>query len=155
MCGGGDDEFTSTAAKLIQPGENFDTTLNSTVASVGNYWFHLNVQFGSDSSQATQSFTATTDTGPVTPPSGGGGGGGGGGGNPVVPIQPVQNGACAVPPVGDFNKDCKVNSVDFSIMLAFWKTSPPFKNEAVDINRDGKINSIDFSILLSHWTKPE
>lgn len=29
LCGGGDDIFGSTAAKLIQPGENFDTVLNS------------------------------------------------------------------------------------------------------------------------------
>jgi hypothetical protein len=77
-CGGGNDVFSSTAAKLIAPGENFDTVLNSTVPTAGNYYFHINVQFGSDSSVAHQSFTATADA-PVTPPSGGGGGGGGGG----------------------------------------------------------------------------
>jgi hypothetical protein len=59
VCGGGDDIFNSTAAKLIQPGENFDTVLNSTIVTAGNYWFHLDVQFGSDSSQAMQSFIAT------------------------------------------------------------------------------------------------
>ncbi len=59
VCGGGNDIFNSTAAKLIQPGENFDTVLNSTIVTAGNYWFHLDVQFGSDSSQAIQSFTAT------------------------------------------------------------------------------------------------
>ncbi len=68
VCGGGNDIFNSTAAKLIQPGENFDTVLNSTIATAGNYWFHLDVQFGSDSSQAIQSFTATEGA-VVTPPS--------------------------------------------------------------------------------------
>ena len=77
VCGGGDDVFSASAAKLIQPLENFDTTLNSTVPLVGNYWFHLDVQFGSESSQSTQSFTAVADG---TPPSGGGGGGGSSGG---------------------------------------------------------------------------
>jgi hypothetical protein len=72
ICGGGDDIFNSTAAKLIQPGENFDTILNSTIVTSGNYWFHLDVRFGSDSSQATQSFTATTGSTVVTLPNTGG-----------------------------------------------------------------------------------
>ncbi len=71
LCGGGDDIFASTAAKLIQPGENFDTVLNSSGLNPGNYWFHLNVQFGSDSSQASQSFTVVAET--STNPGGGGG----------------------------------------------------------------------------------
>jgi hypothetical protein len=51
----------------------------------------------------------------------------------------------------DFNQDRIVNSVDFSIMLAFWKTLSPFTNPCVDINADSIVNSIDFSILLSQW----
>lgn len=145
LCGGGDDVFSSTAAKLIQSGENFDTTLNSTVGTVGNYYFHINVQFGSDSSEANQSFTS------VTAPSGGGGsssGGGGGGGN-IIPLATPSE-VC----VGaDFNHDWQVDSVDFSIMLAFWKTVWPFKNVCVDINNDKQVNSVDFSILLYQWGK--
>jgi hypothetical protein len=72
QCGGSGSIFSSTDEKLIQPGQNFDTVLNSTVPSAGNYWFHLAVQFGSSVSEADQSFTATA------PASGGGGGGGGG-----------------------------------------------------------------------------
>lgn len=70
-CGGGDDIFSSTAAKLIQPGENFDTTLNSTISGAGNYWFHVYVAFGSDFSEASQSFTATTESVIAAPPSAG------------------------------------------------------------------------------------
>ncbi len=150
LCGGGNDVFSSTAAKLIQPGANFDTTLNSTVSTAGNYYFHINVQFGSDSSEVNQSFTAVAETPPPPPSSGGGGGGGGGGGysNPLPPATPsgVSVGA-------DLSGDGKVNSVDFSIMLAFWKTSAPFKNPGVDINHDGQVNSVDFSILLYQWGK--
>jgi hypothetical protein len=147
LCGGGDDIFSSTAAKLIQPLENWDTTLNSTVSSAGSYFFHLNVTFGSDSSQALQSFTATSVS---NPPSSGGGGGGGGGFVPPAPIPEVSNSAC----IGaDLNHDGKVNSVDFSIMLSFWKTSSPFKNSCVDINLDKQVNSVDFSILLYQWGK--
>lgn len=51
----------------------------------------------------------------------------------------------------DFNHDGIVNSVDFSIMLFFWKIKPPFSNPYVDINKDEQVNSVDFSILLYQW----
>jgi hypothetical protein len=41
--------------------------------------------------------------------------------------------------------------VDFSIMLAYWKTSAPFTNPEVDLNNDGRVDAVDFSILLYHW----
>ena len=47
----------------------------------------------------------------------------------------------------DFNRDHVVDSIDFSILLYFWKKTPPFKNLYVDINKDAKVNPIDFSIL--------
>ncbi len=58
LCGGGNDIFSSTAAKLIAHGQNFDTTLSSTVLTPGTYWFHARVDYGSQSSEANQSFTA-------------------------------------------------------------------------------------------------
>ncbi len=58
LCGGGDDIFSSTAAKLLASHENWETTLNSTVLSPGNYYFHIKVFYGSSSSRADQSFTA-------------------------------------------------------------------------------------------------
>jgi hypothetical protein len=53
--------------------------------------------------------------------------------------------------VGDFNNDCRVNLVDYSI-LAFWykKDLPP---ASVDLNHDNTINIIDFSILAHYWTR--
>jgi hypothetical protein len=79
------------------------------------------------------------------------GGGGGGGGSTSATTVPVIKGIS----IGaDLNGDGIVNSVDFSIMLAFWKTKGPFKNAAVDMNHDGLVNSIDFSILLFQWGKP-
>jgi hypothetical protein len=75
----------------------------------------------------------------------GGGGGGGGGELPPAPIPE------AVYSSADFNSDGVVSSVDFSILLYFWKTQPPFRNPRVDINKDSQVNSIDFSILLYHW----
>ena len=77
-------------------------------------------------------------------------GGGGGGGGDNSPVLDVSNVSC----IGaDFNHDGKVNSIDFSIMLAFWKTSSPFKNSCADVNTDNQVNSIDFSILLYQWGK--
>ncbi|MBP6924234.1 MAG: fibronectin type III domain-containing protein [Candidatus Pacebacteria bacterium] len=140
LCGGGDDIFSASAAKLIQPSENWDTNLNTTVSSAGTYWFHVSVSFGSDTSYASQSFTAT-----VGSSSGGGGGGGGGGSRRSNRPQ-----AC----VGaDLNNDKKVSLVDFSILMVFFGKNPPFKNPCADINLDGKVNMVDFSILLNQWGK--
>lgn len=51
---------------------------------------------------------------------------------------------------GDFNNDCKVNLIDFSIMAYWYKKNnfPP----ATDLNKDGKISFVDFSILAYYWT---
>lgn len=51
---------------------------------------------------------------------------------------------------GDFNDDCRVSLVDFSIM-AYWykKTTFPVK---IDLNADKAITFVDFSILAYYWT---
>ena len=143
-CGGGDDTFHGVAAKFINPGEDFNTTLSATVTNSGNYFFKLIVYFGDDSSGASRSFTVTGGSGGNPSPGGGGGGGGGGGSSSSQTTTPSSSGA-------DLNGDNTVNSVDFSILLYFWKSSPPFSNPQVDMNKDGKIDSVDFSILLYRW----
>jgi hypothetical protein len=148
-CGSANDVFDATAAKYINAGQDFNTTLTATVPNPGNYYFKVIVYFGTESSGASRSFTAVTGTPvvpPVTSPSGGGGGGGGGG--PSTP--PVVPGNCRR---ADFNCDGKVNSIDFSILLYYWKSKPPFANPRVDINKDGKVDSVDFSIMLYEWDK--
>ncbi len=135
LCGGGDDVMSSTAAKLIQPGENWDTELTGTLDTQGTYWFHVAVQFGSDTSYANQSFTALSSSS---------GGGGGGGGSSTRSKQCIG---------ADFNKDRIVTLIDFSILLVSYGLPSPFKNPCVDINRDNAVNVVDFSILLSQWNK--
>ena len=51
LCGSGDgpDIFSSTAAKLVASHENYDFTATSTVPIPGNYWFHIQVLYGSQS----------------------------------------------------------------------------------------------------------
>ena len=55
----------------------------------------------------------------------------------------------------DFNADCRVNLVDFSI-AAFWylrTLTPAFVlREAAHLNGDGKVNLVDFSIMAFYWT---
>jgi len=51
----------------------------------------------------------------------------------------------------DLNFDGKVNLVDFSIMMYWWKSRNP-SNPCVDINHDGIVDLIDFSILMYWWT---
>lgn len=48
----------------------------------------------------------------------------------------------------DFNKDGRVNLVDFSIFLNWWEKA----NGQSDLNKDGIVNLPDLSILLSCWT---
>lgn len=68
-------------------------------------------------------------------------------GDRSVAIEPVK-------PCGkllsDFNGDCRVNIVDFSI-LVYWyeRPDPP---EKIDVNHDKAINLKDFSILVYYWT---
>jgi hypothetical protein len=147
-CGGGSDVFFASAAKFINPGENFNTTLTATVPNPGNYYFKVITYFGTEASGASRTFTAVSGTSSNNN-NGGGGGGGGGGGISVVTIPPaVSPGVCKG---ADLNGDNKVNTVDFSILLSFWKKSAPYKNLCVDINHDNKINAQDFSIMLSQW----
>lgn len=138
-CGGGDDVYYASAAKLIDPGEDFDTTLTATVPVEGNYYFKVAVYYGvGEKSRASRSFTAEAES------SGGGGGGGGGGEDPPPPVDSCTK-------RGDFNSDLEVNSIDFSILLYYWKSEPPFANICVDINEDDEVDSIDFSIMLYEW----
>jgi len=147
-CGGGDDVAYGSAAKLIAPGENFDTVLTSTVPVTGTYFFKVAVYYGTEISRASRQFTAT---GVVVSP-GGGGGGGGGAGN-TDEEESLPTGTCANRQNADINCDGRVNGVDFSILLAFWKTSGPFTNPRVDLNGDGKVDAVDFSIMLYRWTR--
>lgn len=56
---------------------------------------------------------------------------------------------CA-PVKGDFNGDCRVNIIDFSI-LAYWHDRPTPATRT-DINGDGIVNLKDFSILAFYWS---
>lgn len=51
---------------------------------------------------------------------------------------------------GDFNKDCRVNLVDFSILIYwFGRFNPPAR---IDLSGDNKVNLFDFSIMAFYWT---
>jgi len=144
QCNGGDDIAHSMAAKLIDAGENFDTNLTLNVPTPGTYYFKVVVYWGTEKSTASLQFNAVAEEEeeePTPPPPSPGGGGGP---PPPPTAEPTCRGA-------DFNLDNIVDSTDFSIMLFFWKTNPPFTNPCVDINRDSSVNSVDFSILLFQW----
>ena len=147
-CGGGDDIFHATAAKFINPGEDFNTNLTATVPNAGNYLFKLVVYFGTQQSRASRTFAA--QTGNSNSGGSGGGGGGSGGGNYTTPQPTGTEGQYLS---ADLNKEGNVDSVDFSILLSFWHTKPPYKNPRADINKDGKVDSIDFSIMLYQWKR--
>ncbi|MBL8030201.1 MAG: fibronectin type III domain-containing protein [Candidatus Doudnabacteria bacterium] len=63
-------------------------------------------------------------------------------------ILSPELGAC--PAKADFNKDCRVNLIDFSI-LAYWFENAGFPDE-IDLNKDQRVDLVDFSILAYYWT---
>jgi len=159
LCGGNDDIDNGSDTKYIAAGQTLPLSLGLDVLNLGTYWFKVKARALSEVNwaAASEQFIAseapapscgngscsggeTCSTCPADCGECGGGGGGGGGGAPI----PTCRGA-------DFNYDAKVNSIDFSIMLYFWKTRPPFANACVDINKDQKVDSVDFSILLYQW----
>lgn len=50
----------------------------------------------------------------------------------------------------DFNQDCRVNIIDFSI-LVYWfdQPNPPTR---VELSGDGAVDLVDFSVLVYYWT---
>jgi len=151
LCGGGDDIDSASDTAYINAGGfiNLSLTLDE-MTTAGTYWFKVKARALAETNWAASTEQFVSESGTVTPPSGGGGGGGGGGGAAVITTPTITVTSCNG---ADFNADSKVNSIDFSILLAFWQKQPPFKNPCVDINKDNKVNSVDFSILLYQWKK--
>jgi len=54
------------------------------------------------------------------------------------------------PLIGDFDNDCLVDLVDFSILI-YWfnRPNPP---AYIDLSEDGKVDLVDFSIMAHYWT---
>ena len=62
----------------------------------------------------------------------------------AIALRPAD-GICS-----DFNKDSRVDLIDFSILIYWYnKADPPAR---VDCNNDHLVNLVDFSILMYNWT---
>jgi len=166
LCGGDDDTDYKSMTEYITAGQTLSRSLSLDVPAAGTYWFKLKARALNEVNWAAsaEQFVAEIEVAPSCGDAscngsetcsscatdcgqcnnGGGGGGGGGGGAP--PPAENENRSPA-----DFGNDGRVDSVDFSILLYFWRTEPPFANPYVDINGDAKVDSVDFSILLYHW----
>ena len=161
LCGGNDDIDSGSATAYINAGSfvNLSLTLDG-VPTAGTYWFKVKARALAETNWAAATAQFIAESGTVTPPSSGGGGGGGGSVPPPVVSPTPTPTPTPTPPTAitcngaNLNHDKKVNSIDFSILLAFWQKQPPSKNPCIDINKDGQVNSIDFSILLYQWGKP-
>ncbi len=77
QCGGDDDVYYGSAAKLVTPGVDFNKVLTATVPETGDYWFKMVNYFGTESSSASRSFTAVTESESSS-------GGGSSGNGPIV-----------------------------------------------------------------------
>ena len=60
QCGGSDDVDYQSGAKLITPGQIWNTNLSLNVATAGAYYFKVKVYYGTERSAATKQFTATS-----------------------------------------------------------------------------------------------
>lgn len=81
-----------------------------------------------------------------------------GGGFIIVPIIPSPPIGPTLPPdiylrkkSPDFNKDRRVDIVDFSIFLYYWR-NPSEDFYWQDLNDDGVLDIVDLSIVLYYWT---
>lgn len=63
QCGGGDDVYHASAAKLIDAGDSYNPVLTATVPNTGDYWFKMIVYYGTEASGASRTFTAVTESG--------------------------------------------------------------------------------------------
>jgi len=54
------------------------------------------------------------------------------------------------PQIADFNNDCAVNLIDFSILI-YWFDKPNVPAE-LDLSPDGRADLVDFSIMAYYWT---
>lgn len=147
VCGGNDDVDSGSATAYINAGGFINLSLAlGGVPAAGTYWFKVKARALAESNWAASTKQFVAESGTITPPPPSGGGNA----PPPAIIPTIPTTSCNG---ADFNHDGRVNSVDFSILLAFWQKLPPFKNPCVDINKDKKVNSVDFSILLYQWKK--
>ncbi len=51
----------------------------------------------------------------------------------------------------NLNDDSKIDILDFSILLHYWKSKNP-ANHCADINQNGIVDIYDFSIMMYQWT---
>ncbi|MCK5466446.1 hypothetical protein KAI56_03055 [Candidatus Parcubacteria bacterium] len=52
----------------------------------------------------------------------------------------------------NLNDDSKIDILDFSILLHYWKSKNP-SNRCADINQNGIVDIYDFSIMMYYWTE--
>jgi hypothetical protein len=105
----------------------------------GTNWVAI-IPFTRDTSANTLTFSIAAAATPyaifgspaATPPSSGGGGGGGGGGY----VPPVSNTLSAGAQKVDFNKDNKIDILDFNALMVNW----------------GEASLFDFNLLMINWT---
>ncbi len=70
----------------------------------------------------------------------------------VIPAAVTPSGGGEVPVIkGDANKDGKIDSLDFDILMANW--GKVGVNNPADFNLDGKVNVLDFVILMRSWKR--
>lgn len=65
QCGGGDDIAYASASKNLNAGQDWTTDLSLTVSDTGNYWFKVVVYWGTETSGAARTFTATEAAAPT------------------------------------------------------------------------------------------
>jgi hypothetical protein len=134
VCGDDNDVFSSSSVVMVATGESWESILPATLGTSGQYYLHLEVQFGSDISRTSELFTAETE--------------------PVDEEEIVTQSSSSSGNVcrgADFNRDGDVTGIDYAILKYFFNTTRQTQNKCVDLNDDTSINASDFSIFLTKW----
>ena len=139
QCGGGDDAAYKSAAKLINAGQSFNTLLNLTITSSGDYYFKVVVYYGTEKSGASELFTATGEGGATTTtttiaPSGGTGGGGGGGG---VSISPAIKFGIDIS--GDVGDKVSISAIEGGVLSLTFDGSSQYSTATIDSITDKEV----------------
>jgi len=66
-----------------------------------------------------------------------------------TPVGPTPTPPVHCLPLGDIDCSGKVNSLDYSYLIAHYNTSDP----RADLDDSGKVNALDFSVLLANFGK--
>ena len=140
QCGGNDDVYYASAAKLISAGADFNPTLTATVSSDGSYWFKVVVYYGTAASGASRSFTTSAEESASLPASSGAAG---------IDAPPAATNANIYLAINNVKNDLAANSKKLERALEVLGAISPSLQTVLSVNADKIDNLTDIQNKIS------